>query len=231
MYLDGSSGVVGNELHALMAVHARACAAAPPDPKRLGAWLATTRLDVPGWPDFELGDFAGALGEAGRAEVGRIVEARAAAAEPDVLGRTPFGIRILRDQAIERLRGAVPENPAVANHAIAVLLDEDRQEQAWQIAISYPGEVLESRWHELIDVRQHGHPAEVIGPLQQLIEQRLAAGGDKHRYSRAITTIRQLRAAHHAAGDDSGLATYLEDLRRRHKRKTSFLAKLDRAKL
>ncbi len=137
----------------------------------------------------------------------------------------------MRDKAIERLCGAVTENPAVANHAIAVLLDEDEPDEAWQIALSYPGEVLESRWHELIDVRRHGHPAEVVGPLQQLIEQRLAAGGDKHRYSRAIATIRQLRAAYHAVGDDSGFATYLEDLRRRHKRKTSFLAKLDRAKL
>jgi hypothetical protein len=70
------------------------------------------RLDGPGWPDFELADFAGALGEAGRAEVGRIVEARAASAEPDVLGRTPFGIRILREQLAE-LSGDVDRYVAV----------------------------------------------------------------------------------------------------------------------
>src|SRR5881227_819913 len=50
---------------ALMAVHARACAASPPDPKRLAAWLGKLRLDGPGWPDFELHDYAAALGEKG----------------------------------------------------------------------------------------------------------------------------------------------------------------------
>jgi hypothetical protein len=31
------------------------------------------------------------------------------------------------------------------------------------------------------------------------------------------------------AGDDAGFAVYLDDLRLRHKRKTSFIAKLDKA--
>ena len=56
----GVAGIVGDDLHALMAVHARACAATPPDPKRLAAWLEKLRLDGPGWPDFELRDYAAA---------------------------------------------------------------------------------------------------------------------------------------------------------------------------
>lgn len=43
--------------------------------------------------------------------------------------------------------------------------------------------------------------------------------------------LRRLRDAYRAAGDQSGFQTYLDDLRHQHKRKTSFLAKLDRAKL
>jgi hypothetical protein len=65
MYMDDSSGIVGDDLHALMDVHARACAATPPDPKRLAAWLGKLRLDGPGWPDFELRDYAAALGDKG----------------------------------------------------------------------------------------------------------------------------------------------------------------------
>src|SRR5947209_15129761 len=98
MYMDDSSGIVGDDLHALMAVHARACTATPPDPKRLAAWLAKLRLDGPGWPDFELRDYATALGDKGQAELTRIVEDRANTTEPDQLGRTPFEIRMLREQ-------------------------------------------------------------------------------------------------------------------------------------
>ncbi len=101
MFMDDSSGIVGSDLRVMMAVHARACAAAPPDPKRLAAWLARLRLDGPGWPDFELRDYAAALGETGAAELARIVDQRARDAEPDLLGRTPFAIRILREQLAE----------------------------------------------------------------------------------------------------------------------------------
>lgn len=66
MSLDDSSGAVGDDLHELMAVHAQACALAPPDLTRLAGWLATLRLDGPGWPDFELRDDQTALGNNGR---------------------------------------------------------------------------------------------------------------------------------------------------------------------
>ena len=69
IYVDDSSGIVGDDLHALMVVQAGACAATPPNPKRLAAWLEQLRLDGPGWPDFELRDYATALGEKGRAEL------------------------------------------------------------------------------------------------------------------------------------------------------------------
>jgi hypothetical protein len=60
MYVDDSSGIVGDDLHALMAVHARACAATPPDPKRLAAWLGLPQLrdayratgDTPGFRTY-----------------------------------------------------------------------------------------------------------------------------------------------------------------------------------
>lgn len=118
MYMDDSSGIVGDDLHELMRLHAQACCTAPPDPKRLAAWLAKIRLDGPGWPDFELRDFAPALSERGRTELARIVEERARTTEPDVFGGTPFRIRALREQLAE-ISGDL-------DHYIAVLAQDLR---------------------------------------------------------------------------------------------------------
>ncbi|WP_410618526.1 hypothetical protein [Amycolatopsis sp. cmx-8-4] len=101
MYLDDSSGNLGDDLRALMAVHARACAAAAPDRKRLAAWLVKVRLDGPGWPDFELRDYAAALGAKGCAELARLVEGRARTADPGGHGMVSFGVLVLREQLAE----------------------------------------------------------------------------------------------------------------------------------
>jgi hypothetical protein len=344
MYLDDSSGIVGDDLHALMVVHARACAVTPPDPKRLATWLEKLRLDGPGWPDFELRDYASALGEKGRAELARIVENRAKTTEPDLLGRTPIGIRVLREQlaeisgdidhyiavlaedlstassylkivdalrnvgraaeaerwarrglgignpidqsklrdtyvnlllergatneastmrwtlfdqhptqthyhdlrrtaertgdwpalrdkAIQRLRDATTGQPAFADHLIGVFLDEGELDDAWQTAVDHADCLPESRWNQLIDLRQPTHPRDVIEPWQQLIQRRLDASTDKYRYSKVIKMLRQLRDAYQTTGDAPGFGTYLDRLRDHHKRKTSFIAKLDRANL
>jgi hypothetical protein len=58
LHMDDSSGITGDDLRALTALYARGCQAAPPDPKRLAAWLVASRLDGPGWPDIQLADFA-----------------------------------------------------------------------------------------------------------------------------------------------------------------------------
>ena len=61
LQMDDSSGIIGGDLRVLTDLYARACRAAPPNPKQLAAWLVRTRLDGPGWPDIELADFADAL--------------------------------------------------------------------------------------------------------------------------------------------------------------------------
>jgi hypothetical protein len=112
-HLDDSNGSIGADLHTMMAVHARACAAAPPNPTHLARWLATLRLDGPGWPDFELRDFAIALGEQGLTELARIVEHRATEAD---MFSTRFGIRVLREQLAE-LTGDI-------DHHVSVLAED-----------------------------------------------------------------------------------------------------------
>jgi hypothetical protein len=71
----------------------------------------------------------------------------------------------------------------------------------------------------------------VIAPYRDLIGLRLAAASDKYRYNKAVKTIARLGEAYRRSGDEAGFADYLTDLRKRHKRKMSFLARLDRARL
>lgn len=345
MYMDDSTGIIGDGLRGLMAVHAHACAVATPDAKRLAAWLVKLRLDSPGWPDFELRDYTETLGDRGRNEIARLLAERAATADPDPHGWDTFGIRILREQlteisgdideyvtvlaesptsarqylrivdalitadrhadaeqwaarglqqpgipedlakirdtyvdlllrreatneaidlrrnvfdqhpirrnytdlrrtaialgrwdglrdtAIGRLHAAVTQQPGYADELIAVLLDEHDTDQAWQIACEHAESLHKSRWHQLIDLRWTDHPDEVISPLQRLIEKQLTDDRDKHRYDHAIKMLRQLRSAYRATGKFDDFAGYLAELREQHKRKTSLIAKLDRAKL
>ena len=109
--------------------------------------------------------------------------------------------------------------------------DEGELDQAWQTAVDHAEGLPESRWNQLIDLRQPTRPRDVIEPWQQLIQRRLDASTDKYRYSKAITMLRQLRDAYQATGDALGFKTYLDRLRDRHQRKTSFIAKLDRTNL
>jgi uncharacterized protein DUF6880/Ku-like protein len=100
MYMDDSSGIIGDELQKILAQYARACAAAPPKPAALADWLVTLAVDGPGWPPIRLRDFAPALGDRGLAEVAELVEKRAQTADPQSWALT-FAVRDLREQIAE----------------------------------------------------------------------------------------------------------------------------------
>jgi hypothetical protein len=69
----------------------------------------------------------------------------------------------------------------------------------------------------------------VIRPFGDLIEIGLERASDKYRYPKAIKAIKRLQDIYRRADDEPGFAAYLADLRQRHRRKTSFIAKLDKA--
>ena len=100
MYMDDSSGIVGDDLHEMMRLYAQACAESPPKPAGLARWLVELACDGPGWPRIVLRDFAPALDERGLAEVARLVDTRAQAAEPQSWTAT-FAVRDLREQLAE----------------------------------------------------------------------------------------------------------------------------------
>ncbi|WP_219420250.1 hypothetical protein [Pseudonocardia nigra] len=137
----------------------------------------------------------------------------------------------LRREAITRLRDAAATHAAVADHLVAVLLEEGEPDDAWRAAIDHRDDLPDSRWQQLIDLRQHTHPAEMVEPLQRLIEKQLSTSTDKHRYDRVTRMVKQLRTAYRSSGDTAALRDFMDELRDRHRRKTAFLAKLDRAQL
>jgi uncharacterized Zn finger protein len=112
---------------------------------------------------------------------------------------------------------------------ISVLVSENLLDEAWAAAMANPGQVPESQWFQLIDAREKSHPADVLRPYQDLIEIGLERASDKYRYPKAVKTIRRLQDSYQRAGDEAGFTAYLADLRQRHRRKTSFIAKLDKA--
>jgi tetratricopeptide (TPR) repeat protein len=144
--------------------------------------------------------------------------ARQAGQWPDLSG---WALNLLRDRAQADQR--------YVRELISVLVREDLLDEAWAAAMANPAQVPESQWFQLIEVREKDHPADVIRPYQDLIEIGLAKASDKYRYPKAIKTIRRLRDSYHRAGDEAGFTAYLADLRQRHRRKTSFLTKLDKS--
>jgi len=111
LHIDDSSGVIGADLRELTGLYARACAIAPPDVAKLAAWLAASRCDGPGWPDFAVADFAPALGAAGLAELARLVEEHRAAGEPGAWS-AGWGVSSLRKE-LAALSGDVDAHVAV----------------------------------------------------------------------------------------------------------------------
>jgi hypothetical protein len=118
---------------------------------------------------------------------------------------------------------------ADARVAETMLIRKDLLDEAWTTAVPAPGQAPEQLWLELIGLREPSHPADVIGPLRDLIELGIERTSDKYRYPKAIKALRRHRDDYQRAGDEAGFATYLDELRQRQRRKTSFIARLDAA--
>ena len=135
----------------------------------------------------------------------------------------------LNGWALDLLRDRAHAEQWYVRELISVLVSENLLDEAWAAAMADPGQVPESQWFQLIEVREQDHPADVIRPYQDLIEIGLDRASDKYRYPKAVKTIRRLRDSYHRAGDEAGFTDYVADLRQRHRRKTSFITKLDQA--
>ncbi|MBM0238576.1 hypothetical protein JNW88_18005 [Micromonospora sp. ATA32] len=90
MYLDDSSGIVGDDLQEIVDLYAKACAAALPNRVSLAGWLLKLGCDGPGWPRIRLADFAPA-GEAGDRRGGAAGRRAGTCGRPGVVDRRVRG--------------------------------------------------------------------------------------------------------------------------------------------
>ena len=119
MYVDSSSGVLGNDLAYLMEVYARACRAAPPRPAGLAAWLVKLVCDGPGWPDVVEREWAPALGAKGLAEVARARLGR-------TTSNTELSTVMARRTATSPFDFERADERAAMGHLLGLIVERDR---------------------------------------------------------------------------------------------------------
>ncbi|MCX4458275.1 hypothetical protein OG585_37780 [Streptomyces sp. NBC_01340] len=128
----------------------------------------------------------------------------------------------------ERL-AADPANAALVRELIACLSEVGDSDAAWQVATAHLPQLSTYTLQELIEERRTTHPADVIAPYRRLIDLYLAEGGNKYRYQYAVRHLKALRTVHRELGTEPEFTGYLASLRAEHKRKTGFIARLDKA--
>ena len=129
--------------------------------------------------------------------------------------------------ALDVLRARVGDDPRFAPHLVTVLLAEDRQDEAWSVALTHTGQLGEAQYVELLALRGATQPQDVVEPYRELVERHILDSRDKWRYERALKLLTPLRGAYLALGDDAGWTGYLDELRDRHRIRPTFLRKLD----
>ncbi|MEU8376617.1 hypothetical protein AB0C22_26355 [Micromonospora sp. NPDC048894] len=135
---------------------------------------------------------------------------------------TEAALTVVRERAAEQA-GYLP-------HLIDVLILAGRDDEAWHTGLTRWNEIPTQQRVELVELRRRTHPAEVCEPYQALIDAQLLDPYDKRRYDRAITLLRNLREAYVDTGEVTCFEAYLETLRAEHRRRPTFLAKLDDAR-
>jgi uncharacterized Zn finger protein len=216
-FVDDSSGSVASAAYELLAVHLRACQAAPPEPVSLGDYLAGLLLDDGCELHPDLDDYAELLGERGTAVVReRIVAAYAA-------NPASWHAKWLRE-SMARAEGDV--DTIIAIYAAEL---DDHGLNHLRIASELDGagrggEAL--RWAER-GLREAAHPDQ---QLADYLARRYAAAGrqadvldlrrDRFHAERSLTSYQALREAATACGvwpaeRETALALLSEDKRAR----------------
>lgn len=136
---------------------------------------------------------------------------------------TEWALTVVRERAA-RQAGYLP-------HLIDALVLASRDDEAWHTGLARLGELPARQRVELLELRRRTHPADVREPYQALIDAQLLDSSDKRRYDKAITLLRSLREAYTATGDTARFSVYLHELRAEHRRRPTFVAKLDAARL
>lgn len=133
------------------------------------------------------------------------------------------------EQEKATLDALILERSVVAGGALAVhfALHDGDVERAWDLADSYGAGWA---WRELADATADSDPARVL-PLYRGALAEALRYADKRSYNDAADLLTQMRDLYERAGRPEVFAALVEDIRATHKRRTSFIAILDRKTL
>ncbi|RZB14407.1 hypothetical protein StrepF001_37865 [Streptomyces sp. F001] len=133
--------------------------------------------------------------------------------------------------ALDLMRVRLAENPAHVTELIACLRAEGLAEEAWQTATAHLDALSTYVLQDLLAEWRPVHPADSVVPYRRLIDLYLGESGNKYRYQYAVRHMKTLRDVHRELGTEPEFTDYVHGLRAEHRRKTSFLARLDKAGL
>ena len=114
---------------------------------------------------------------------------------------------------------------------VSVLLDDGDDALAWDAAgRSASDELGQDLRLRLADRRQGSHPGEALVVYTCVVDEILVET-DRRAYRRAVQILARARAAAQAAGETDAFAANVARLREIHRRRPTFIATLDKAKL
>ncbi|MGC8513767.1 MAG: hypothetical protein ACP5P1_12160 [Acidimicrobiales bacterium] len=151
---------------------------------------------------------------------------------------SPSTYRLLRSAA--ESCGVWPEERPAAREVLAerdlgalvdVLLSDGEPEAAWQVTEANSGWDPEPhRWMLLAEAREASSPGDALDVYLRLADLELETTG-KAAYVRAVAILKKAAHASQAAGRQDEFAAHLAVLRETHRRRPTFIAVLDKARL
>jgi hypothetical protein len=238
---DDSAGAIGAVAARAVEGYAAACRLAPPDPVELAQWLVDFQLDGPGWPDIDITEFAEPLGADGLAAYWQHLTGLLGST-PDSAGRYDhrrYTLRHLKEDYLKTVSGDVD--------ALVALYAEDVPEPYAYVQVGITlrdagrtGEAVDWLCRGLREAsRRPGvgtrpirwpptHPADAIPIYTQAVETAIEQK-NKSGYAEAARLLGVLKELHERAGGD--FRGYLATIKETHRRKSTLLAELARARL
>ncbi len=114
---------------------------------------------------------------------------------------------------------------------VDVLLSDGEPEAAWQVPGTHPDwDPGPQWWMRLAEAREASSPGDAFDVYLRLADLQLETTG-KAAYARAVAILKRAAQAARAADLQGAFAAHLEALRETHRRRPTFIAALDKARL
>ena len=114
---------------------------------------------------------------------------------------------------------------------VDVLLSDGELEAAWQVPRTHPDwDPGPQRWMRLAEAREGSAPGDALDVYLRLADLQLETTG-KAAYVRAVAILKKAAQAARVAERQGEFADHLAALREMHRRRPTFIAVLDKARL